>query len=689
MLGPGSSGSGALAAVVLAALALTAAHSTARTQDAPQRPPPFRAGVTLVNVDAYPRRGGRVVEGLRPQDFQILEDGKPQTIETFEFIRIAPNPPDADRRDPGTKEEGDELAADPHNRVFVVYLDAFHTTRAGAHDIREPLLVFLSRTIGAQDLFGVLTPQVPVRQLVFGRSLDTLRAELTKHFDWGLRDREISPLDGPPMEARLATCMTASAPSLGDALVALYREEMLADSLEELMTRLSALRDGRKNILFISEGWRPLAPQPAFANLVSGTVPPIAVGPGGRLGMNPQRDLQDRSWCDQQIARLSSIDFERRFRDLLEHARRANVAFYPVDVGRLGGSVAVSRPRGPLLPTPQERLAAAVVQDVFATSVDTLRILADNTDGRAIFNTNDLGAGLRRISDDLSAYYLLGYSSTNPAADGRYRRIEVKVTQPDVSVTARRGYLAPAPESRAIAASAAAAVAVPASVASELGRLARLRPDTELFAYAARSASDVTVVAELASRMLASGRWNEGAEARVAIANAGAEALAATAKLEPGARGVLVRLPLPGAAAPARVTVTLSGAAGTIEVPVEVGQAPADALVGDAVCLRGTPAPRVPMRPVADFQFRRSERMHVEWPALVPIDQRTVRLLDRRGQPLPLTVALTEQPGSASSPILAADLTLAPLAEGDYLVELTVGASGRTEQRLLAFRVVR
>jgi hypothetical protein len=77
--------------------------------------------------------------------------------------------------------------------------------------------------------------------------------------------------------------------------------------------------------------------------------------------------------------------------------------------------------------------------------------------------------------------------------------------------------------------------------------------------------------------------------------------------------------------------------------------------------------------------------MHVEWPVRAPVDQRVARVLDRRGQPLALNVALT-QPDPTT---LAADLLLAPLAEGDYLIELTAGANGKTEQHLVAFRVVR
>src|SRR5262245_17105474 len=100
-----------------------------QTQTAParQRPPVFRAGATYVSVDVYPRRDGKILEGLSPADFQVFEDGKPQAVENFEFIKSDPVTVDAERRDPNTKEEGDRWAEDPRVRVFVIYLATTHT----------------------------------------------------------------------------------------------------------------------------------------------------------------------------------------------------------------------------------------------------------------------------------------------------------------------------------------------------------------------------------------------------------------------------------------------------------------------------------------------------------------------------------------------------------------------------------
>ena len=96
----------------ICALMLTAIVASARQQEQP----PFRAGVTLINVDAYPRgKDGRVVAGMRAEDFQVFEDGVPQKVDAFEFIQVAPNTPDTERRDPNTQEEGDRFR---HAAVF-------------------------------------------------------------------------------------------------------------------------------------------------------------------------------------------------------------------------------------------------------------------------------------------------------------------------------------------------------------------------------------------------------------------------------------------------------------------------------------------------------------------------------------------------------------------------------------------
>ena len=677
--------------------------------------PPFRAGTTLINVDVYPRRNGRVIEGLTTQDFQVLEDGVPQRVDAFEFIRTESMTPDADRRDPGTKEEGDRLAADPHNRVFVVYFDIVHSTFEGAHLTRGPVLEFLTRTIGATDLFSVMTSETSPDRMVFGRRIDTLQGELANTFEWGLRNRQVSTVGRTPMEAQLQSCMSGRATLLGDGLVALYREDLMMTNLERTMVRLSALREGRKNVLFMSEGWVPMPRASIIASLATGTIPRVGQGPGGSMIMDPRLTTTGESatWCDQQMLRLGTIDFEERFRALLADANRANVSFYTVNIGGLQTSMpALTQRRSMSLcsssPTDAEcRQNNQNIEEMLvrmeAPSVAALRTLSENTDGIAIFNTNDLGAGFRRIADDLSAYYLLGYSSTNTKPDGKFRRIEVRIKQPNVNITARRGYLAINAESRAAGAAAAAAAAVntvAAPVAGELGRLSRLRPDAELFSYGVVRDGRLHVAVEISGQEMARGRWSAGADVEATLMGVPGGDLAGRARIEPGARGAVVEIALPaGSAGPWRTSLRVTNQAAVLNDRLEVADAQRSGapliaqrsgapLLGAPILFRGTASARIPLRPVADFQFRRSERVRVEWPAPAALDERIARVLDRRGAPLPLAATVTEVDGP-SGKVVNVDLLLAPLAEGDYLIELSAAKAGQTERGLLAFRVVR
>ena len=115
--------------------------------------------------------------------------------------------------------------------------------------------------------------------------------------------------------------------------------------------------------------------------------------------------MSDRTECEKERADLATMDDDRRFRDLFGEANRANVSFYPID------------PRG--LPTfdtpigPEPPLPLAPTQAQLTHGVKALMTLALNTDGIALVNNNDLHKQLRRVADDLTSYYLMGYYSTN------------------------------------------------------------------------------------------------------------------------------------------------------------------------------------------------------------------------------------------------------------------------------------
>jgi VWFA-related protein len=656
---------------------------TSAFQPDPLQRPAFRAGANFVYVDAYPTRDGKLIDGLTAADFQVFEDGKPQAIDLFELIRFAPNTPDEDRRDPGTQAEGDRLAADPRNRAFVVYLDSYHTTVGGSHRARAPMIQFLSRVIGVNDLFAVMTPETDVRQLTFGRRLETIERELTTYWTWGIKkDPETanpnSPQSDPrtPAEQMLWSCFIRRHPDPKENetlilnLIALSRLDTVFTSLEGLAMRLRGLREERSHVLLLGEGWVPVGRDLA-SDAWPAAMPSVGVTRGGQLTLgSTQPDQVDKAACNTQLLRLSSIDFPRRFRDLLNEAGRSNVAIHPIDLAGLRASARVG--------------GQAWDREV----VSTMLTLAENTGGQAAVNTNDLNAALRKIADDLSAYYLLGYYSTNGNFDGRFRSIDVRLRSTNSRVSARRGYAAPSAAALKAAETAArVASAAPRPNDEAAAALARLRPGAEIATHAIARPRELVVVAEIGSREVEMGRWRKGGQVHV-TAVAGDRKVEGQAVIEPGLRGALLRIPVDAdVSEPWRVLLRIDGPDGPLEDRVDVKPSQSK-LLGEPVAYRATPAPASPLRPVADFQYRRTERVHIEWPALGPVERREVRVLDRRGQPLALGATLTAQETDGRA-MLAVDLNLAPLTDGDYIIEVTAGQGTDVERKYVAIRVVR
>src|SRR5262249_57471199 len=116
-------------------------------------------------------------------------------------------------------------------------------------------------------------------------------------------------------------------------------------------------------------------------------------------------------------------------RDVYDEANKNNVALYPVDPRGL----AVSE-----FDASDGSIAPGVDRQFLNSTMDTLRTLAVETDGRAIVNRNDLVGGMKQIVRDVSAYYLLGYSSTIAPSDGKFHEIKVTAKPPALPLPHRK-----------------------------------------------------------------------------------------------------------------------------------------------------------------------------------------------------------------------------------------------------------
>jgi VWFA-related protein len=142
----------------------------------------------------------------------------------------------------------------------------------------------------------------------------------------------------------------------------------------------------------------------------------------------------------------SGSDNQVELKRTVDRAIRSNVSFYAADTRGLvalpgGGEARQASARG-TSPFSGATMTGAVAS--LAGSQDTLTTMSEDTGGRAFFDSNDFGEVFDRVVADTSAYYVLGYSSTNTARDGRYRHIKVQLTKrTDLKLEYRSGYYGP------------------------------------------------------------------------------------------------------------------------------------------------------------------------------------------------------------------------------------------------------
>jgi VWFA-related protein len=692
-----------VSAIVICSLLLTSG-TRSRAQDQASRPT-FRTEANYVRVDAYPTRNGEPVTDLGSADFEILEDKAPQRIEQFEHVVIRSAGPQDTRREPNTVAESRQAALDPRARVFVLFLDVAHVEMTASRAIRTPLIEALDRLIGQDDLIAVMTPQMSARDITFARRTTTIEGFLSRYW-WGERDRANFT---NPIDDQYAICYPGIpnpretvAPDRGIAqeMILRRREKETLEALEDLVRFLGGVREERKAIITITDGWRLYGPNAALARPIDGQVPTgpiVGVNPGtGTLTTRPpdSSGRTARADCERDRFALSQLDNALQFRLLLDEANRANASFYPIDPRGLAVFDEAIVPAAGVGVGPNANPTISPAEDGarLAARNTSLRTLAEATDGLAVVNTNDLGRGLRRIADDLSSYYLLGYYSSGKL-DGRFHAITVRVKRPGVQVRARRGYLAAteaaaatiaAPPTVAPAA-AANARAVDAALAS-LSTAGRELP-MRIHVTAGWTPSNVATVWAVAEvGRTAQEEWANGGQVDAILIDASGKTVATTrADVTAGATSARLALTsqtlLTGEYQLQFRTKGARATAPSTDV-VRIAVAPAPQATGAVLFRRG---PSTANRDIAtaDLRFRRSDRLRVDVPSPAA-EAVTARLLDRAGTPIAVPVSATVRDDPDNSRWLSAEVALAPLAPGDYVVEVVAG----TSRTLAAFRVV-
>jgi len=415
----------AAAVALISAAGLGATVSLVAQQPAPQQPstPIFRSGLNLVLVDVVVRdKTGAPVTSLTADDFELLEDGVRQRIVTMAYEEIKPGA--------APIENASALAAATATNQPAVAV-AGTTTTSASEPAPHPLTT--DETAGHRlvtlvfDTSSMAPENVEKAVDAAASWVDTkmTSADLVAVATIGSGLQILSDFTSIPeqVHAALSTlsaahgtafdAVDASTAATDEALQAATDDSATVDqSAQELDTfnndvRLRALKT-------LAEALQPIQQKKALIYFSSG---------------------MERSGTDNQVELRAAVNA----------AVRANVSIYPVDARGLqavvpGGS-ARQGSRGGLAAFSGSAMSRQFSQ--LAAQQETLTALASDTGGTAFTDTNDFGEAFTRVERDISAYYLLGFASTNSNRDGRFRRITVHVrNRSGVKIQAKEGYYA-------------------------------------------------------------------------------------------------------------------------------------------------------------------------------------------------------------------------------------------------------
>ena len=364
----------------------------------------FRTEVNYVEIDAIVTDGqGNFVRTLSKDDFEVLEDGKKQDLTVMSLVDIPIERPDAPLYRPTAIEP--DVASNTkefNGRVFVLVLDDLQTHFARSVRVRQAAKQFVERYLGANDIAAIVetgarkdgAQEFTSNRRLLIKAIDNfagqkIRSATLDRIDDFYMQREYNPGAAPR--------------DLSEAERAFKARNTMA-TLRQVADYLAGVRGRRKAVVYFSEG----------------------------LDYDTENPLQNR--------------FAQEVRDEMQSAiaaaTRGNVTFYGIDPRGLVGMSDEAIDISSLPNDPTLNLGFSALNDELRRSQDTLRVLSEETGGFAAVNRNDFRDTFGRIIQDNSGYYLLGYYSSDNRRDGRFRRVQVRLTKPGLTVRARRGYVA-------------------------------------------------------------------------------------------------------------------------------------------------------------------------------------------------------------------------------------------------------
>ncbi len=387
-----------IAAALLSPAALPAAQE-ADKQGASQAPIRVSTELVLANVVARDRKGNPVRD-LKQGDFSLYEDGKKQQIATFDFEDVGQLPMTAAATvsgpTPGTllysTKKGPPTLDARDRRLIVLFFDFSAMEPEQIDRSVDAAKKFVSTKIEPADLIALVSLATNMHvDSDFTDDKDKLFSLLA-----GYNSGQGQGFDTGTTGSAEGTAETSGSFTEDDTDLNTFSADRKLLALESLMQALAKLPQ-KKSIIYFSNG-----------------------------------------------INQTGVDNQSSLRAATAAAVKANASIYSLDVRGLQAFPPGGEAQNASLHGQSAYSGASTLNDLNgnASSQDTLATLSADTGGKAFFDSNDFSGIFSQVQKDSSVYYVLGFTSSNPRKDGRFRHLKVTVNRPDLKLDFRSGYYA-------------------------------------------------------------------------------------------------------------------------------------------------------------------------------------------------------------------------------------------------------
>lgn len=402
------------------------------------------ASVEVVRIEVVATEKRRAKAGLRKEDFEVLEDGKPQPIVQFQaFTRPAPAAPAAAAAPPAAADEEEKEELLPA-RYVVLAVDDVHMSFESLVRTQKALARFIDQDLSPEDQVALVTTSgARALSQEFTTDRAVLRQTLSR---LSFQDRRAAWMGVPYLSEYQSELIEAGDPTALDAAV----QEILASGIEQDPTAAESMARNKARAIMEEAIYN--------SRLVLESLESLCRGLSGLSGRKAVFFFSDGFLTGMTTNRASTGFDVRRIADA---ATRAAVVMYSLDTRGLiasppiAGASAVTR----IVPATVGNIEAMRHRSEEAMR-DAMNGLAADTGGFMIESSNDLRAGLHEMLKDTETYYVIAYEPTNTKRDGSFRKIEVRLPQiKGIKLRSRSGYFAPDDRRRQLAAGDAQAEA--------------------------------------------------------------------------------------------------------------------------------------------------------------------------------------------------------------------------------------